>query len=54
VVRRFFRGRHAASGGNGLGLAIANRIAGDHGGSLTIESEIDVGTTVTLALPQAV
>lgn len=54
VVRRFFRGRRAASGGSGLGLAIANRIAADHGGSLTIESEIDVGTTVTLALPQAV
>jgi signal transduction histidine kinase len=53
VVRRFFRGRRAGSGGSGLGLAIANRIVTDHGGILALDSEVGVGTTVTLTLPMA-
>jgi signal transduction histidine kinase len=51
VVRKFFRGRRAGSGGSGLGLAIANRIVTDHGGSLTIDSAVGSGTTVSLILP---
>jgi two-component system phosphate regulon sensor histidine kinase PhoR len=53
VTRRFFRGRGAGTGGSGLGLAIAERIARDHGGGLVIESEVGVGTTVSLTLPAA-
>jgi signal transduction histidine kinase len=53
VTRKFFRGRRAGSGGSGLGLAIATRIAGDHGGTLTIQSVVDMGTTVRVTLPLA-
>jgi len=39
--------------GTGLGLAIAQRIATAHGGQLSIESTLGVGTTVRLRLPQS-
>jgi len=51
VTRKFVRGKTAKSGGSGLGLAIASRIARDHGGELRIQSEVGVGTTVTVTLP---
>jgi signal transduction histidine kinase len=53
VRRRFVRGRSARGTGNGLGLAIVNRIAGDHGGALEIASAEGVGTTATLIIPKA-
>jgi two-component system, sensor histidine kinase and response regulator len=37
--------------GSGLGLAIARRIAELHGGGLNVESQCDLGTTVTFKLP---
>lgn len=37
--------------GSGLGLAITKELAEKHGGTLHIESTIDVGTTVTIRLP---
>ena len=51
VTRRFFRGRGAGSGGSGLGLAIVERIVKDHRGSLSIESAVGAGSTVTIDLP---
>jgi signal transduction histidine kinase len=50
VTRRFFRGSGASTGGNGLGLAIVQRIVKDHDGVLTIESVEGTGTTVSVSL----
>jgi signal transduction histidine kinase len=38
--------------GTGLGLPLAKRLVELHGGTLTIESALGVGTTVTIALPR--
>src|SRR5262249_6830556 len=51
VSQRFVRGRSANGHGSGLGLAIVSRIARDHGGVLSVESDVAVGTRVTLAIP---
>jgi signal transduction histidine kinase len=40
-------------GGTGLGLPMAKRIADEHGGSLTVKSELGKGTDFTLRLPLA-
>lgn len=40
-----------ATGGSGLGLAVSDRIAQEHGGELTFESQQGVGTTATLSIP---
>jgi two-component system phosphate regulon sensor histidine kinase PhoR len=53
VRRRFVRGSTARGPGNGLGLAIVNRIAADHGGALAMTSEVGRGTTATLIIPKA-
>ena len=37
--------------GTGLGLSISYRIMEKHGGSISAESQIGVGTTMTLRLP---
>lgn len=39
--------------GTGLGLSVVYGIVERHGGSLRIESTPGVGTTVTIALPEA-
>jgi|GEM_PF-4482930 len=38
--------------GTGIGLTIAQSLVEMHGGKLTFESEVDVGTTVTILLPR--
>jgi signal transduction histidine kinase len=40
------------SSGSGLGLAICRQIMTKHGGTIDLESELGVGTTVTLLLPR--
>ncbi len=53
---RFYRvdkARSREAGGSGLGLSIARGIAEAHGGSLSLSSVPDQGTTVTLKLPLA-
>ena len=37
--------------GTGLGLPLTKELAELHGGSLTMESSVDIGTTVTIILP---
>jgi signal transduction histidine kinase len=39
------------AGGAGVGLPLCQRILDDHGGSITLESTADNGTTVTISLP---
>jgi PAS domain S-box-containing protein len=56
VFDRFFRARGAAEKaiqGTGLGLSIAQAIAEAHGGSISVESAVGVGTTFRLELPLA-
>jgi len=38
--------------GTGLGLPLAKHLIELHGGTLTIKSEVNVGTTVTIVLPR--
>lgn len=38
-------------GGSGLGLAMTKKIIGDLGGALSLESQVELGTTVTILLP---
>lgn len=45
------RSRARTSGGLGLGLALAKRIVGAHGGTLGVESVLSEGTTVRIELP---
>ena len=54
LTERFYRvdkGRSRAAGGTGLGLAIVKHIVNRHRGQLLIESEVDVGTTISVWLP---
>jgi two-component system OmpR family sensor kinase len=56
VFERFYRTDKARSrelGGSGLGLSIVQSIADAHGGHVTVKSELNVGSTFTLWLPQA-
>jgi len=53
VQRKFYRGRRARSDGSGLGLALAERVIRDHGGSLTLQSSVGQGTSVVILLPAA-
>jgi len=51
----FYRGKNAVGAfpGTGLGLASARRLVQEHGGTIEIETEEGIGTTVTVRLPLA-
>ena len=54
VFERFYRAdksRSRATGGAGLGLAIARQLVEAHGGRIAVESEVGRGTEFTFTLP---
>ncbi|MEH1965268.1 sensor histidine kinase [Nostoc sp.] len=54
IFERFWRAdksRSYNSGGSGLGLAIAQAIAQNHGGLITVTSELGIGSCFTVRLP---
>jgi two-component system OmpR family sensor kinase len=56
VFDRFYRvdsSRERETGGTGLGLALVKAIIESHGGTVSIESKVGLGTIVTVELPQS-
>lgn len=54
IFDRFYRvdkARSRETGGTGLGLSIVQQIVRLHGGSISVQSQIDKGTTFTIELP---
>jgi PAS domain S-box-containing protein len=55
LFERFYRvdkDRSRATGGSGLGLAISRQIVELHGGDLSVESQVGIGTTFDVRLPK--
>ena len=56
VFERFYRvdrARSRETGGTGLGLAIVRHVAENHGGEVTVRSELSAGSTFVVRLPVA-
>jgi signal transduction histidine kinase len=56
LFERFYRvdkDRSRATGGSGLGLAISKQIVEMHGGSISVRSEVGVGSIFEIRLPKA-
>ncbi|MBM4018479.1 MAG: hypothetical protein FJ288_09170 [Planctomycetes bacterium] len=56
IFEKFYRAKDPRVGkitGSGLGLAIAREVVRLHGGDITVESELNRGSTFTLVLPIA-
>jgi signal transduction histidine kinase len=55
IFDRFYRvdkSRSRAQGGSGLGLAIVKKIVEDHGGTISVTSALDKGSTFRVSLPR--
>lgn len=56
VFERFYRvetSRSRASGGTGLGLAIVKHVAALHSAEVSLQSELGMGTTITVTFPES-
>jgi two-component system sensor histidine kinase SenX3 len=54
IFERFYRvdeDRARISGGTGLGLSIVKNVAESHGGTVSVTSELDEGSTFTVGIP---
>ncbi|MEO4054556.1 ATP-binding protein [Solibacillus sp. CAU 1738] len=54
ITERFYRvnkARSRADGGSGLGLSIVDQLVKQHDGQLIIQSELGIGTCVTITIP---
>lgn len=49
--KRFHAGQRPEISGSGLGMAFVKTVVTRHGGSVTVDSEVGVGTAVTVSLP---
>ena len=55
LFERFYRvdkGRSRELGGTGLGLAIVKHLVRSHGGEITVESEVNKGSTFRILIPK--
>ncbi|HYE08957.1 MAG TPA: ATP-binding protein, partial [Patescibacteria group bacterium] len=50
-IQRIWEVGYSTNNTSGLGLPFAKRIFEDNGGSIVVQSQVDIGTTVTISLP---
>ena len=48
---RYFRGHRAEYKGSGLGLPVSNGIVKAHGGRMSVDSTVGVGSTFYFSIP---
>ena len=55
IFERFYRGdesrQRKIANGTGLGLAIVNEIVSKHNGTIKVQSQVGVGTVMSMTMP---